>query len=64
MIPLSRSACVATIFRKRSASAGLFIAPSNSVSTKPLIDVIGRSQLVGDVGHEVAPDRFEPPAAG
>ncbi len=36
-----RSACVATMRKNRSASCGSRRAPSNSVSTKPLIDVIG-----------------------
>ena len=41
MIALSRSACLAMICRNRMRVVGMSIAPSNSVSTKPLIDAIG-----------------------
>ena len=64
MIACSRSACLATICRNRSASTGSCIAPSSSVSTKPLIDVIGRFQLVRDVGHEVAANVLQPAKVG
>ena len=40
-IKLSLSVCLAIISRNRFASSGLSIAPSWSVSTNPLIDVIG-----------------------
>ncbi len=41
MMACKRSACLAMIRRKRSASCGSFMAPSSRVSTKPLIEVTG-----------------------
>ncbi len=59
-----RSAWVRILPRKRWAVSGSSIAPSSSASTKPADRGERRAQLVGGVGHEVAPDALEALALG
>ena len=64
MIACSRSACLATIRRNRSASSGSLHGAVEQRFDEALDRRDRRLQLVRDVGHEVAADVLQPAKIG